>query len=29
MIEDAATKHRMPVDFFTRLIWQESSFRPA
>ena len=29
MIEAAATKHRMPVDFFTRLIWQESSFRPG
>jgi hypothetical protein len=29
MIEGAAAKHRMPVDFFTRLIWQESSFRPG
>ena len=29
MIESAATRHRMPVDFFTRLIWQESSFRPG
>ena len=29
MIESAATTHRMPVDFFTRLIWQESSFRPG
>ncbi len=29
MIESAAAKHRMPVDFFTRLIWQESSFRPG
>jgi hypothetical protein len=29
MIEGAATKHRVPVDFFTRLIWQESSFRPG
>jgi hypothetical protein len=29
MIEAAATRHRMPVDFFTRLIWQESSFRPG
>ena len=28
MIEGAAAMHRMPVDFFTRLIWQESSFRP-
>jgi hypothetical protein len=29
MIESAATRHRLPVDFFTRLIWQESSFRPG
>src|SRR5882724_3993132 len=29
MIEDAAAKHHIPVDFFTRLIWQESSFRPG
>src|SRR5258708_4539167 len=29
MIEGAAAAHRMPVDFFTRLIWQESSFRPG
>jgi hypothetical protein len=29
MIESAAVSHRIPVDFFTRLIWQESSFRPA
>jgi hypothetical protein len=29
MIESAATSHRIPVDFFTRLIWQESSFRPG
>src|SRR5688572_13403688 len=29
MIEGAAATHRMPVDFFTRLIWQESSFRPG
>ena len=28
MIEGAATAHSLPVDFFTRLIWQESSFRP-
>src|SRR6188472_2995943 len=28
MIETAATAHNLPVDFFTRLIWQESSFRP-
>ncbi len=29
MIESAAASHRLPVDFFTRLIWQESSFRPG
>jgi hypothetical protein len=29
MIEGAAATHRIPVDFFTRLIWQESSFRPG
>lgn len=29
MIEGAAESHRLPVDFFTRLIWQESSFRPT
>ncbi len=29
MIESAAAQHQLPVDFFTRLIWQESSFRPA
>ena len=28
MIEGAAGRHHLPVDFFTRLIWQESSFRP-
>jgi hypothetical protein len=28
MIESAAAKRQLPVDFFTRLIWQESSFRP-
>jgi hypothetical protein len=28
MIEGAAARHHLPVDFFTRLIWQESSFRP-
>ena len=27
LIEDAARAHRIPVDFFTRLIWQESRFR--
>ncbi|TMJ04841.1 MAG: lytic transglycosylase domain-containing protein [Alphaproteobacteria bacterium] len=29
MIEGAAKSHHLPVDFFTRLIWQESSFRPG
>src|SRR5436305_10411431 len=29
MIEGAAGRHHLPVDFFTRLIWQESSFRPC
>jgi hypothetical protein len=29
MIESAAKSHGVPVDFFTRLIWQESSFRPG
>jgi Transglycosylase SLT domain/SPOR domain len=29
MIESAAVSHRIPVDFFARLIWQESSFRPG
>jgi hypothetical protein len=29
MIEGAATTHRMPVGLVTRLIWQESSFRPG
>ena len=29
MIEAGAATHRLPVDFFTRLIWQESSFRPG
>jgi hypothetical protein len=29
MIESAATSHHVPVEFFTRLIWQESSFRPS
>ncbi len=27
MIEGAANRHDLPVDFFTRLIWRESSFR--
>jgi hypothetical protein len=29
MIEGAAAKQHIPVSFFTRLIWQESSFRPG
>lgn len=29
MIESAAVSHHIPVDFFARLIWQESSFRPS
>lgn len=28
LIEDAAATHRLPIDFFTRLIWKESRFRP-
>jgi hypothetical protein len=28
MIEGAAAAHGLPAGFFTRLIWQESSFRP-
>lgn len=28
LIEDAARAHGLPVSFFTRLIWKESSFRP-
>jgi transglycosylase-like protein with SLT domain/sporulation related protein len=28
MIEGAATTHSLPIDFFARLIWQESGFRP-
>ncbi|MCB1495676.1 MAG: lytic transglycosylase domain-containing protein [Bauldia sp.] len=28
LIEDAAAAHRLPVGFFTRLIWKESRFRP-
>ena len=27
MIETAATEHEIPLEFFTRLIWKESSFR--
>lgn len=29
MIGGAAATHSIPVDYFTRLIWQESSFRPG
>ena len=29
LIEAAATDHRIPVDYLTRLIWRESSFRPG
>jgi hypothetical protein len=29
MVESSALAHGLPVDFFTRLIWQESSFRPG
>jgi hypothetical protein len=29
LVENAASEHRVPVDFFTRLIWQESTFRPG
>src|SRR5438270_6512371 len=28
MIEAAARVHGLPIDFFTRVIWQESRFRP-
>ncbi len=28
-IEAAATKQQLPVEFLTRLLWQESSFRPG
>lgn len=28
LIESAALEHGLPVSFFTRLIWKESSFRP-
>lgn len=27
LIDQAAARHRLPVDFFTRLIWKESRFR--
>src|SRR5947209_2163188 len=29
LIEGGAASHHLPVGFFTRLIWQESSFRPG
>ena len=29
LIEGAAQAHRLPVGFMTRVIWRESSFRPA
>jgi hypothetical protein len=29
MIESAATAHRLPLEFFARVIWQESRFRPG
>ena len=29
MIEKSAADYRVPVAYFTRLIWQESSFRPG
>jgi hypothetical protein len=29
VIEGAARQHKIPVDFLTRLIWAESSFRPT
>lgn len=29
LIESAAAEHRIPVEFFTRLIWKESTFRPT
>jgi hypothetical protein len=27
LIDEAASQHRLPIDFFTRLIWKESRFR--
>lgn len=27
LIDEAAARHRLPVDFFTRLLWKESRFR--
>jgi hypothetical protein len=29
LIESAAAEHKIPIEFFTRLIWKESTFRPA
>jgi hypothetical protein len=29
LIDEAAGRHGIPAEFFTRLIWQESRFRPA
>ena len=29
LIDQAAARYRLPVDFFTRLIWKESRFDPA
>jgi hypothetical protein len=29
LIDEAAEEHGLPADFFTRLIWQESTFRPG
>jgi soluble lytic murein transglycosylase-like protein len=28
LIDEASARHELPVEFFTRLIWQESTFRP-
>jgi len=27
LIDEAASRHRLPIDFFTRLLWKESRFR--
>lgn len=29
LIDNAAARHHLPAEFLTRLLWQESSFRPA
>jgi hypothetical protein len=29
LVESSAADHGLPVDYFTRLIWRESSFRPS